>query len=258
MQETKSIWIASICWMLSSHLIVLWRMMLWDIKRADGALWCSPSYDGVGGFVYSSGWLRGCEAGWGEKWGAYGGGGKERGKVLMGKRRMACQCQKWSCAEERVGENEREDGRRAWLINLFTSLKMLQAPFWLKFSLSSIIAMAGLNLQSCRYQTLSKRSSLQPESPPRPPTANLILTTSAFICMLSLFVSSWLVGYPPPYDSVLSLTHSVSHMLSLYVCPFIYSSHSASKPLALKTHWEMCLCVSACFLQWCAFPTQSF
>lgn len=29
----------------------------------------------------------------------------------MGKRRMACQCQKWSCAEERVGENEREDGR---------------------------------------------------------------------------------------------------------------------------------------------------
>ncbi len=33
--------------------------------------------------------------------------------MLMGKRRMACQCQKWSCAEERVGENEREDGRRA-------------------------------------------------------------------------------------------------------------------------------------------------
>lgn len=33
------------------------------------------------------------------------------GEVLMGKRRMACQCQKWSCAEERLGENEREDGR---------------------------------------------------------------------------------------------------------------------------------------------------
>ena len=29
------------------------------------------------------------------------------GEVLMGNRRMACQCQKWSCAEERVGENER-------------------------------------------------------------------------------------------------------------------------------------------------------
>lgn len=42
----------------------------------------------------------------------YGGGWKEQGAVLMGKRQMACQCQKWSCAEERVGENEREDGRR--------------------------------------------------------------------------------------------------------------------------------------------------
>lgn len=31
----------------------------------------------------------------------------------MGNRRMACQCQKWSCAKERVGENEREVGRRA-------------------------------------------------------------------------------------------------------------------------------------------------
>lgn len=35
------------------------------------------------------------------------GGGKEKGEVLMGNRRMACQCQKWSCAEERLGENER-------------------------------------------------------------------------------------------------------------------------------------------------------
>lgn len=42
-----------------------------------------------------------------------GGGGKEQGEVLMGKRRMVHQCQKWSCAEERVGGNEREDGRRA-------------------------------------------------------------------------------------------------------------------------------------------------
>lgn len=45
MQETKSIWIASVCWMFSSHLIVLWWLMLWDIKRADGALWCSSSCD---------------------------------------------------------------------------------------------------------------------------------------------------------------------------------------------------------------------
>lgn len=37
--------------------------------------------------------------------------GKEQGEVLMGKRRMACQCQKWSCAEERLEQNEREDGR---------------------------------------------------------------------------------------------------------------------------------------------------
>lgn len=62
-----------------------------------------------GGFVSSPSWLRRCEAGWGP----YGGGGKEQGEVLMGKRRMVCQCQKWSCAEERVGKNEREDGRRA-------------------------------------------------------------------------------------------------------------------------------------------------
>lgn len=34
-----------------------------------------------------------------------------QGKVLMGKRQMACQCLKWSCTEERVEENEREDGR---------------------------------------------------------------------------------------------------------------------------------------------------
>lgn len=43
----------------------------------------------------------------------YGGGGKEQGEVLMGKRRMACQCQKWSCVEEKAGANEREDGRTA-------------------------------------------------------------------------------------------------------------------------------------------------
>lgn len=28
----------------------------------------------------------------------------------MGNRRMACQCQKWSCAEERGGEDGREGG----------------------------------------------------------------------------------------------------------------------------------------------------
>lgn len=32
--------------------------------------------------------------------------------MLMGNRRMACQCQKWSCAEEGVEENGGgEDGR---------------------------------------------------------------------------------------------------------------------------------------------------
>lgn len=147
-----------------------------------------------GGFVCCPDCLSRCESGWGEKWGACGGGGKEQGEVLMGKRRMVCSCQNWSCAEERVGENEMEDGRRAWLINLFTSLKTLRAPFWLKFSLPSIIASAALNLQSCRYQALSKQSSLQSEpSPPHPPTANLWLFRNAFICIICLLVISWLI-----------------------------------------------------------------
>lgn len=72
----------------------------------------------------------------------------------MGKRQMACQCQKWSCAEESAGANEREDGRKGWLINLFTSLKMLQAPFWLKFRLPSIITNAGSSHWSCQHQML--------------------------------------------------------------------------------------------------------
>lgn len=154
----------------------------------------------------------------------------------MGNRRMECQCQKWSCAEERVKENEREDGRRAWLINLFTSLKMLRAPFWLKFSLSSIIAMAGLNLQSCRYQTLSKRSSLQPAPPPHAPTANLILSTSSVICISSFLVTSWLGRNPPPYISLLSYTLSPIHVEFVCMFLFICSSHSASKLRALKAH----------------------
>lgn len=132
------------------------------------------------------------------------------------------------------------------------------APFWLKFSLSSIIAVAGLNLQSCRYQTLSERSSPQPEPPPHPPTANLILSTRSFNCISSFLVSSWLVRNQPPYDSLFSLTLSLSHALFVSMCLFIYSSHSASKLLALKTLWEWCLCVSASFLQWRAFPTQGF
>lgn len=37
---------------------------------------------------------------------------EEKSKVLMGKRQMACPCQKWSCAEESAGATEREDGRK--------------------------------------------------------------------------------------------------------------------------------------------------
>lgn len=87
-------------------------------------------------------------------WGPYGEGGEKQGEVLMGKRQMACQCQKWSCAEESAGANEREDGRKGWLINLFTSLKTLQAPFWLKFHLPSIITNAGSGHRSCQHQML--------------------------------------------------------------------------------------------------------
>lgn len=88
------------------------------------------------------------------RWGPYGEGGEKQGEVLMGKRQMACQCQKWSCAEKSTGANEREDGRKGWLINLFTSLKTLQAPFWLKFRLPSIITNAGSGHRSCQHQTL--------------------------------------------------------------------------------------------------------
>lgn len=88
------------------------------------------------------------------RWGPYGEGGEKQGEVLMGKRQMACQCQKWSCAEKSAGANEREDGRKGWLINLFTSLKTLQAPFWLKFRLPSIITNAGSGHRSCQHQTL--------------------------------------------------------------------------------------------------------
>lgn len=102
------------------------------------------------------------------RWGPSGDRGKEQGEVLMGKRQMACQCQKWSCAEESAEANEREDGRKGWLINLFTSLKMLQAPFWLKFRLPSIITNAGLSYWSCQHQMLWK--------PPPPALSGLSIT----------------------------------------------------------------------------------
>lgn len=90
------------------------------------------------------------------RWAPSGDGGKEQGEVLMGKKQMVYQCQKWSCAEESAGANEREDGRKGWLINLFTSLKTLQAPFWLKFRLPSIITNAGSSHWSCQHQMLWK------------------------------------------------------------------------------------------------------
>lgn len=175
-QETKSIWIDSACWMLSTHLIVLWWLALRDIKQADGTLWCSSSWlHGILGYSRQYR-LQGRGVGWGclflwlvaepwsrvgvRKWGLYGTGGKKQDKVLMGKRRMACQCQKWSWAEKRAWANERYDGRTAWLINLFTSLKTLQAPLWLKFSLSSIIAIAGLNLSSLQSPNNDQTSSV--------------------------------------------------------------------------------------------------
>lgn len=179
------------------------------------------------------------------------GGGKEKGEVLMGNRRMACQCQKWSCAEERLGENEREDGRRAWLINLFTSMKMLRAPLWLKFSLPSIIAVAGLNLQSCRYQTLSKRSSLQPAPPPHS-SSNKPIALSQQHNLHLILVTSSLVSKP----SVNLL--SVTCWVCMCVCLFIYSFQCASELLPLKTPREWSLCVLARFLRWCAFPTRGF
>lgn len=92
---------------------------------------------------------------------------EERGKVLMGKRQMACQCQKWSYAEESAGANEREDGRKGWLINLFTSLNTLQAPFWLKFCLPSIITNAGSSHWSYQHKILPPGLK-GPEHPERP------------------------------------------------------------------------------------------
>lgn len=155
-------------------------MLLWDMPDSMS---CSG-----GRVAYSPDCLQRMWSSVGE-WGPYVGGGKEKGEVLMGNRRMACQCQKWSCAEEGVGEKAREDGRRVWLINLFTSLKMLQAPFWLNFSLSSIIGMAALNLQSCRYQTLSQPRILSPV----PLLQALMLLTNNKICITLFYVTSWLV-----------------------------------------------------------------
>lgn len=151
------------------------------------------------------------------------GGGMEKGEVLMGNRRMACQCQKWSCAEERLGENEREDGRRAWLINLFTSMKMLRAPLWLKFSLPSIIAMAGLNLQSCRYQTLSKRSSLQPAPPPHS-SSNKPIALSQQHNLHLILVTSSLVSKP----SVILLSVTLSSSPAEFVCVSAFLSTPSS------------------------------
>lgn len=62
------------------------------------------------------GWVDVHVTGWGWRgMRAFGGGGKEQGKVLIGKRQIVCQCQKWSCAEESAGANETEDGRKQGL-----------------------------------------------------------------------------------------------------------------------------------------------
>lgn len=117
----------SVCWILPSHLMVLLWMMLLDIKWGEwNALkflvirlwdsldrmsrWCG------GGVAYSPNCFQRM---WSRVWGMRGmwWEGKEKSEVLMGNRQMACQCQKWSCAEERVEENERGriEGGLDWL-----------------------------------------------------------------------------------------------------------------------------------------------
>lgn len=119
-------------------------------------LWSRDIPDHIGHTEEAFLHVAGFREGW--RWGPSGDGRKLQGEVLMGKRQMACQWQKWSCAGESAGANEREDGRKGWLINLFTSLKTLQAPFWLKFHLPSIIANARSSYWSCQHQMLDPPS----------------------------------------------------------------------------------------------------
>lgn len=127
-------------------------LWLWDIPDCIGHRgWAEERFLHVTGFTegeMKALWWRG-------KGARRGADGKETNGVLY---------QKWSCAEESAGANEREDGKMGWLINLFTSLKTLQAPFWLKFRLPSIITNAGSSHWSCQHQML-----WEPRRPPPPP-----------------------------------------------------------------------------------------
>lgn len=117
-------------------------LFMWSRTIADSIGWA-----GVQGTVGESScetWSRGDG-----NWGLYGRGGEKRAGA-----RCWWEGDGWRVSvvwsghvlrEKKAAANEREDGRTGWLINLFTSPKTLRAPFWLKFSLSSIIAIAGLN-----------------------------------------------------------------------------------------------------------------
>lgn len=143
---------------------------------------------GEGGGSYSPDWLQ-------RMWRMVGNEGRTLGEE---RRRARCwwEIDEWR-ASVRGGHVQRKElreggvgggGRRAWLINLFTSLKMLQAPFWLNFSLSSIIAAAILNLRSCRYPTLLWCLNPSPASSPHPAVA--ILSIRHMICITSFLVAS--------------------------------------------------------------------
>lgn len=143
------------------------------------------------------------------------------------------------CRRKSRGEWEGEDRRRAWLINLFTSLKMLQAPFWLKFTLSSITAMAALNLQRCRYQALSQHPASILCHAQHPPTANPTISPNIMICMSSFRVTSWLVRNPPLYIYILSFP---PHMLRLDIC-FSLSPPPAVPVSVDSRGWCLCVCL---------------
>lgn len=76
--------------------------------------------------------------------------------------------------------------------------------------------MAALNLQSCRYQTLSKQSSLQPEPlPPQPPTTNLTFPRITFY--LHPIFTCHLLTYQE-----LSVLFSYSLSLACWVCMYVF------------------------------------
>lgn len=160
----------------------------------------SWSYRPQGGAEEAFLHVAGFREGW--RWGPSGDGRKLQGEVLMGKRQMACQWQKWSCAGESAGANEREDGRKGWLINLFTSLKTLQAPFWLKFHLPSIITNARSSYWSCQHQMLDPPlphpGPERPEQPSHPGKLSQTLWVSSSYASLSplpaVLLSVWLTG----------------------------------------------------------------